>query len=113
MTDEIFFGLWQDALEQPDRDIYISKYSYPDWFNYNGINMSKNETIAILENIHHAAHMTVKDIISLAGLTQHAFSTKFCIPLRTIENWVSQKGKCPDYLRLLFCRQLGIIKEYK
>lgn len=109
MTDELFSKLWHDALEQSDKDLYISEYGYPDWFD--DISTDGNELIRILENIHLAAHMSVKDIIASAGLTQNAFAVKFCIPLRTVENWAAQERKCADYLRLSFCRQLGIIKN--
>lgn len=109
MTDKLFFRLWQDALEQPDQDLFIGSYGYPDWFDE--ISTDGAEIVGILENIHHAAHMTVRDIIMSAGLTQHAFADKFCIPLRTVENWATGTRKCPDYLRLSLCRQLDILKE--
>lgn len=107
MTDKLFYKLWNDALEQPDKDMYIGEYGYPDYFNE--ISADVSEVVSILEQIHKTAHMSVRDIISFTGLSQAAFAIKFCIPLRTVEDWANSRRKCPDYLRLLICRQLGII----
>lgn len=107
MTDVLFEKLWKDALDQPDQELYISEYGYPDWFDE--ISEDSGEVIAALTKIHTAAHMTVKDILSAAGLTQAAFSVKFCIPKRTIENWSAGSRQCPDYVRLMLIRLLGLI----
>lgn len=105
MSDNLFFRLWQDALAQPNKELYIAEYGYPDWFDE--ISTDASEIIQTLENIHEMAHMNVKDIISKSGLTQAKFAIKFCIPLRTVEDWATGKRKCADYLRLLFARVLG------
>lgn len=106
MTDKLFAKLWQDALEQPDRELYISEYGYPEWFD--DINMDTDEVTQILGHIHDVAHMTIRDIISRAGLTQAAFALKFCIPLRTVEDWATGKRKCTDYNRLAYAKLLGL-----
>lgn len=107
MTDKLFNRLWLDALEQPSKDMYVGEYGYPDWFDE--ISTDEAEVVRMLESIHDVAHMSVKDIISRAGLSQPKFAVKFCIPIRTVENWATGKRECADYLRLLFCRQLGFI----
>ena len=33
MTDKLFNRLWQDALVQPNEELYIGEYGYPDWFD--------------------------------------------------------------------------------
>ena len=107
MTDKLFYKLWLDALEQPNRDMYIGEYGYPDWFD--DISHDAEEVIRILDNIHAVAHMSVRDIISRSGLSQAKFAIKFCIPVRTVEDWATGDRKCTDYLRLSFCRLLGYI----
>ena len=108
MNDKLFAKLWQDALAQPDKDIYIAEYGYPDWFD--DINPDVKKVPETLATIHTVAHMSFKDIISASKLTQVQFSDKFCIPKRTIENWSSGSRKCPDHNRLMFARLLGLIK---
>lgn len=108
MTDKLFNKLWKDALDQPNKEIFLAEYGYPDWFDE--ISQDPQEISEILGNIHDVAQMSLKEIIKKAGMTQAAFSTKFCIPIRTVEDWASGKNKCRDYDRLMFCRILGILK---
>ena len=108
MTDKLFAKLWGDALVQPDKEMYIAEYGCPEWLDE--ISNDASEIVEILENIHDVAHMKVREIIAEAGLTQSAFAVKFCIPLRTVEDWAAEKRKCKDYDRLMFARLLGILK---
>ena len=41
---------------------------------------------------------TIKDLRTVARMTQKAFSEYFKIPKRTIENWEGGKRECPVYL---------------
>ena len=111
MDDRTFLHLWNDELSQPNKELYISEYGYPDWFD----TISENLEIIciILSNIHDVAHMNVKNIIKHSEMTQNQFATHFCINLRTVERWCSGERKCPDYLRLLFCKDLGILNISK
>lgn len=107
MTDKRFYDLWVDALAQPDEDMYIAEYGYPDWFDE--ISEEAGEVVEKLREIHRVSHMSMRDIIATTGLTQAEFAVKYCVPKRTVENWASGVNKCPDYVRLLFARELGII----
>lgn len=108
MNDKLFSKLWKDALNQKNKELYVSEYGYPEWFDEIGSDLSK--TIHILENIHDVAHMSIKDMIKRSGLTQAAFAEKLCIPVRTVEDWASEKRSCTDYNRLAYARFLGFIK---
>lgn len=48
--------------------------------------------------------MTMKEIREYSGLTQQAFSDKYHIPKRSIENWEGGKRECPAYLTELLER---------
>lgn len=109
MTDKLFAKLWKDALAQPNKELYISEYGYPDWFDE--ISTDPLKTLQILESIHDVAHMSVRDIICKSELTQSAFATKFCIPLRTVEDWATNKRKCTNYNRLMFAKSLGLLNK--
>lgn len=111
MTDRLFCKLWRDALAQPDRELYIAEYGYPEWFDE--ISTDASEAVRILGNIHDVAHMSVRDMISSSGLTQSAFAMRFCIPLRTVEDWATDKRKCADYIRLMFARSLGLFPDIR
>lgn len=42
--------------------------------------------------------MTIKELRSITGLSQQAFSDKYNIPKRSIENWESGKRTPPEYV---------------
>lgn len=108
MTDKIFNRLWKDAIEQPDKALYVSEYGYPDWFDE--ISDNPDEIVGTLENIHDAAHMNVKDMVKKSGMSQAKFAEHFCIPKRTVESWCMGDRSCPDYVRLMMARQLGYLE---
>ena len=57
--------------------------------------------------------MNSKELRQRSGMTQKTFSEYFNIPKRTIEDWDSERRKCPAYLLELMEYKLikeGIIK---
>ena len=44
---------------------------------------------------------TISEIRAKSGLSRAAFSQKYAIPIRTLEDWEAGKRKCPDYLVML------------
>lgn len=52
--------------------------------------------------------MDIKEIRSISGLTQQAFSEKYGIPKRSIENWEGGKRNPPAYVISLLER---VVKE--
>lgn len=52
--------------------------------------------------------MNMKEIRNLSGLTQAAFSKKYGIPKRTIEQWEGEKRNPPSYVLVMLER---IVKE--
>lgn len=107
MNDKLFSKLWKGALLQPDKSLYLSEYSYNEWFDE--IGLKPDESINILSNIHDIAHMPIRDMVIKSGLSQAKFAEKFCIPKRTVENWCSNTNKCPVYIRLMIARILGYL----
>lgn len=55
--------------------------------------------------------MTIKEMRALLGITQAAFSEKYNIPKRTIENWESGKRECPQYVHNLLERV--VVEDHK
>lgn len=52
--------------------------------------------------------MTIKELRSLTGLSQKAFSDKYGIPKRTIEDWETERRTPPEYVIKLLER---VVKE--
>ncbi len=108
MTDKLFYSLWLDAIEQPDVDMYIGEYGYPNWFD--DISTDADEVVKILKNIHHVAHISIRTLISESGLNQSSFARRFCIPLRTVQDWCGERRECPPYIKLMAAEILGVLQ---
>lgn len=111
MTDKQFFILWAEALTSSDRNAFVSDWSLSSiWEGAEGGEIPTNR-IAVLEELWTVAHATVRDIRKHTGLTQAAFSIRYCIPKRSIENWESGSRSCPDYVRLLLAQVAGFYRR--
>ena len=108
MTDKQFCTIFAEALVSPDRDAFVSDWSLSSaWGDAPGADIPADR-LDMLGQLWDVAHLTIKDIRAHTGLSQAAFATRFCIPRRTVENWESGTSSCPDYLRLLLARDVGL-----
>lgn len=113
MTDKQFNALFSAALSSYDRDAFMSDSALSSvWGDPEGAEIPA-ERIAAISGIWDVAHASIRDIRAYAGLTQAAFSTRFCIPRRTLENWESGVRSCPDYVRLLLAQAAGMYARPK
>ena len=55
--------------------------------------------------------MNFKELRAASGMTQKAFAEYFEIPKRTVENWETERNKCPEYLLNLMEYKLKRSKE--
>lgn len=79
--------------------------------DYFGMEPTDHNAWVIASGIWDVAHATIRDIRAYTGLTQAAFSTRYCIPRRTLENWESGIRSCPDYVRLLLAQAAGMYRR--
>lgn len=109
MTDKLFYTLFGEAIASSDRDAYVSDWSLSSvWGSAADIPADR---IAELGRIWDAAHLTIRDIRQHTGLSQAAFATRYCIPTRTLEDWERGVRSCPDYLRLLLAKDVGLYRK--
>lgn len=108
MTKDLFFKFYHDAQDQPDLETYIAEYGYPDYFDE--ISDDPEKVVAKLSEIHRLAHMSIRELIAAAGMTQAGFAKYFDIPLRTLENWCGGSRACKEYDKIMFAELLGIIE---
>lgn len=88
----------KDATSQPDKELFIAEYGYPDWFYE--INDDPEKVIEYLGAVHDIVNMPFKAFVQKTGMSQAKFAKRFCIPQRTVESWCMDDRKCPVYLRL-------------
>lgn len=110
MNDNQFSTVWSAALAAPDRDAFVSDWALSSLFVPPDDSFEVDPLlIDQLGRIWDVAHMRVKDMRMMTGLTQAAFSAHFCIPKRTLEDWERALRNPPDYVRLMLAQLLGLI----
>ena len=57
----------------------------------------------------HVANDPFREFLQLLGLSQAKCSRRFCIPLRTIEDWAGDRRMPPSYLRLMMAELAGLV----
>lgn len=108
MDDKVFQALWTAALENNCRGKYINEKE--DVLTKTFRTPAKRQEE--LGKIWDVAHMSVREMIDRAGLNQSSFARRFCVPVRTVQNWCSDSGSgrdCPSWAKLGFARQLDMI----
>ena len=111
MKNKQFYVSVGEATCYADRDSYISDLSISTLWEDDETSEIPPERIAVLGEIYDACHRSVRDIVAVSGLTQRAFAERFCIPLRTVEDWCTGKRECAIYMRLMMQECLGILRR--
>ena len=109
LTDEQFYTLVCGTEEYADRDSYVSEFCRSSMWGIMDDSVDiPAERIELVAKMWDFCHLSLKDIRAAAGLTQAAFSRRFLIPARTIEDWEAGRRKCSLYLRLLLAEAIGL-----
>lgn len=110
IPNKLFYILWMDA-ECSSLALFMNKYTSP--FSKDRIQFQKkydlnpNEVNTILKNIYVLKTKPFQELLEECGIRKADASKIFCIPIRTIEDWYSEKNRCPLYIRLM------VAKEYR
>lgn len=109
--DKLFYTLFAEALASPDRDAFVSDWALSSaWGDAPDADIPADR-VDTLGRLWDAAHLTIRDIRQHTGLSQAAFATRYCIPTRTLEDWERGVRSCPDYLRLLLAKDVGLYQK--
>ena len=102
MTDRLFRELWQQAIDTPDVDAFVSSANCPD-----------ADLLTVqdqLRRLWHVAHDSFRDFLAALGITQKQCSDRFCIPFITVRKWAGSVTECTPYLRLMMAEALGYVR---
>lgn len=105
-----FRFLWRTAISEESRDDFVSGCVWPSAGDSPEADAPEARD-RILGELWDVAHMSVREIRDFSGLTQQAFSDRFCIPMRTLVSWEGGHHPCSDYLRLLLAQAVGAYKR--
>ena len=113
ITDRLFNKLWMAAEKADSKNNYIQ--SCTDFSSEQYVNFRKQcglkyeEGLDLLNEIYDKQHMSFKEILEVAGKRKADIANSFCIPIRTVEDWYTEKNKCSGYIRLMLLRQYHIL----
>lgn len=110
MTDKQIYTIFDETANYTDPDAYASDIAMslldPE-------DPGQEVDLALVDKLRilwHVANDPFKDFLRLLGLNQTQCATRFCIPLRTVQNWAGEVRTAPDYIRLMMAELVGIVK---
>lgn len=62
-----------------------------------------------LSRIWELAHLSMRELVARTGLSQTAFAKQAGVPLRTVQDWYSEKRSCPTYVRFLLAEHYKLL----
>lgn len=96
------------SAPETSREVFINSVTLSAQDNADGC-IDLDAEKARLSRIWELAHLSMKEIISLTGMSQTAFAKGAGIPLRTVQDWYGEKRACPSYVRFLLAEHYGLI----
>lgn len=107
IPDKLFYELWTDATSMNEIDFH-TKYLQKDYCSK--YSLSPRHFFDLLVQVFELAHISLKEIIELSGLTKLQVRNRFCFPNRTFNAWYYGQNECPAYTRLMLLRNLHLAK---
>lgn len=101
----VIFDQIIECCEEAGED-WMAEEGYPAWFDL--ISLIPSEVLNICNALTKVCCGSFKDLIKMGGYSQVAFSRRFHIGKRTVDEWASGKNSCKIYLRLMFAELMGI-----
>ena len=93
-----FAKLYSEAVESSDVDIFISERGWQEeWMGCFGV----TKIVQILQEIYFLAHHNFSEVRKKYGANRTAFSRKYYIPSRSLQEWETGNRTAPVYVTLL------------
>ncbi len=111
IPDRVFHKLWDNAISSVDFQTYYSSITSStsgDYINLLKYNINIDNTYNILKHIYEYANLPFSDLMNIIGIKKSAISHRFCIPIRTVENWCDGSRVCSSYLKLMIMECFNI-----
>ena len=90
-----------EACNYKNIDLYVSDMALSTIWDDPEDSDIPADRIAWLSDIWHVVNESTRWLRQKSGMTQAAFAKRFCIPLRTVENWEGNVSSPPVYVKLL------------
>lgn len=109
MTDKQIYLLFGEAANYTDPDAFASDAALslldPD-------DPGQEADAGLFEQMRtlwHVANDPFRSLLESMGLSQSGCSSRFCIPLRTVQDWAGNRRSSPLYIRLMMAEAVGLL----
>ena len=112
IPDILFHQLTSETEKYPSQMEYRQSIARFDSKYYKKLikcGLSENEIYDLLTNIYMYSRMPFKLILSKAKTSKSKVSHRFCIPIRTVENWYAGTSPCPFYISLMILKSYHLL----
>lgn len=109
MTDKQIYSLYGEATNYADPDAFASDAALSHLDPDDPGQMVDMNLFEQLCTLWHIANDPFRDLLKIMGLNQTQCSTRFCIPLRTVQDWTGERRTPPPYVRLMMAELTGIV----
>lgn len=108
MTNSEIYLCTTEALDYTDRDAYVSDMALSSVWGDEPDAEIPADRIELLGRIWDRTHRTFAEIRETSGMTYRELAQRFCIPVRTMEDWSAGRRQAPLYTMLMIQEILGI-----
>ena len=104
IPDRLFHKIWNVSCDYDEFSSFynsitsIKSKNYIDLYKY-GFDLDL--IYDTLRSIHQYSHYSFSDFLDEYKIKKATISHRFCVPIRTIENWCNGSGKCAPYVMLM------------
>lgn len=112
MTSKQFYKFYEEADNYTDPDAFASDAAIsilgPD-------HPGQEVDVALFEQLSdlwHVANDPFRTLLERMGLSQSECSRRFCIPLRTVQDWAGGRRTPPTYVRLMMAELTGLVNRH-
>ena len=110
LPDIVFDKIWTTASDYPDCEDYISHImSSKKIFDPQKYGMDYVDAVNCLRQVHKYRNMPFAEILSASGARMSEIAHKFCIPVRTVQDWISGRRPSPSYINLMILRYYHLL----
>lgn len=104
IPDRLFHKIWNISCDYDEFSSFynsitsIKSKNYIDLYKYC---FDLDLIYDTLRSIHKYSHYSFSDFLDEYKIKKATISHRFCVPIRTIENWCNGSGKCAPYVMLM------------
>lgn len=109
MTDKQIHTYYGEASQYSDPDAFASDVALSLLDPDNPDQEIDMDMTAQLQTMWHVANDDFRVFLKNLGMNQTQCAQRFCVPLRTVQNWARGENQAPAYTRLMMAELAGML----